>query len=152
MEHCRSTMSPFVSIFMSRALWHITNTAACEYDDNTIWRAVKHKLDSSLKASLCEFVFTLDTVSSTFIELVAVFVEPNTNGFECRETILDSAGSILRILWSINDASSRTCTGRTSTTPSQARRHRSTIRMKNEFIPSMFTASRFPAGNGGILF
>lgn len=82
MKHRLSTTLPWVSVVLTLAPWLLTYTAACMYACIIAWRATRHKLSSSLDVSACGRVFTLNSVLSEFIELIAVFVEMTATGFK----------------------------------------------------------------------
>lgn len=101
---------------MGTAAWRLTNTASCIiYAGVVALRATRHKLNSSLKALSCEWVFMANTVSWAFIELVAAFVEIIINAFECQVTTFCSVGNTLHMHRSMNEVPRSTSTTRFST-------------------------------------
>lgn len=76
MEHPVSTTFRLVSIFITSVPWQLTNTAACihAYACISIWCTTQHISKLSRKASSFEFLFTLNTVTAVFIELIAVII------------------------------------------------------------------------------
>lgn len=99
------------------------------------------KLNSSLEASFCEWLSTLNTVLSPSIELIAVFVEITATGFGCEGNILCSVGNISRMHHSGNEVLSSTSTARFSTITNQTLTRRQPMQMNNCTMPSTFLAS-----------
>lgn len=125
---------------MSPAPWDLINTAAFVCVVVVILLAMPHKLNSSLEALSHEFIFTLNTELSTFIELIVFFIEIMTTGFECQRTILHSLGNILHTYRSMKDVLRSTSTLRFSALPNKARGRSLPVRIINGTMSSTLTA------------
>lgn len=86
-----------------------------------------------------------------FNELIALFVEIITTGFEWKGISLCSVGFIPRIYQSVTSIPSNTSTARFPTIPSQVHMRRSPLQIKNGTMSSLFTASWTSVYNAGDL-
>lgn len=142
MKHGCLVPLQWVSIFTSQEPWQLINSTTHVCAGTMSWLAKRRKSDLSLEASSCQFVFTLNTIQSSFIAFIAVFVELVATGLKFKSTSLRSVGNIWRMHQSIRDVPSNKSTTRFLTVANQVHAHRSSMQMNNCKMPSRPTDSR----------
>lgn len=145
MENRHSTICPCVSIVLSPASRQSNSNDTCVYVGIDSWSATRHKLYSSVRASLCKFVSTFNTVILTIFELIAVLTVMIVTGLEWQRKIFCFVGNILRMLRLIRDAPNSKWTARFSKIPNHTRTCKLPMRMNRGTIPSTLMPLRVAA-------
>lgn len=122
MGHRRSKMLQWAPMVMSKGPWQLPNTAACAHAHIFTWWTTRHKLYSSLRASLCEIVFMLTAVELVVIKLVIGSYLTIGNDLKRQETsFFCSVSNIGSMNMSINNVANNSSTERFSTIQNHVR-------------------------------